>query len=118
MKDLYTAFIYTTKIKDTKHNTTFDKYHISYNGKNMELALWKECEAHLISDMKVQKLSMPLEIAFDNEQYYAKTITYNRNDGTSGKKTRIYLKDYMSVKQAEYKKKTLDDITSEPIDKE
>ena len=113
MNKIYKAFIYSTKVQDKKNNKTFDKWHMSFKGFNYELAFWKDCEAKLRTVMLQGKLKEPLDIAFAEDDYYAKDIYYNRNDGTKGSKTRIYLKDFAEISQGEFTKKTLDDITEE-----
>ena len=102
------AFIYVKHIKNSKDGKTFDKFFMSYKGHTFELSLWEEANAKLVLEMKKNKLTLPLDIEFTEDMYYMKRVSFTRKDGTNGSKDRIYLKDFLSIKQAQYTKRTLD----------
>lgn len=102
------AFVYVKKIKNSKDGKTFDKYFLSYKGHTFEVSLWEEANAKLVLEMKKNNLTLPVDMEFSEDSYYMKRVNYTKADGTSGSKERIYIKDFDSVKQAQYTKRTLD----------
>lgn len=108
----YTVLIYKMKVEDKKHNITFDKDKIFYNGKTHDLVIKKACRP-LIESALASGLQYPLQLTLTAKDYFAKPVSFTRNDGTKGLKFKIVLQNAPEITQGEFASKSLDDINEE-----
>lgn len=105
-------FVYKTKIKCIKDGkpSTFDKYKVSYQGYNFDLHFNSE---DIKKQFEYEIKDFPVNLLVNDDDYYPRKKSFTRTDGTKGKKWVLFLINYQTYKQAEFTKRTIDDVISE-----
>ena len=111
--------LYQQKVNDTKHNVIFLKDKVSYGGHTFDGIIAKVLRPRIEEAIK-GGLKYPLSLVVEagDEHYFPKKKKYTRNDGTSGEKWQIVIKDVIEIKQGKFENKTLDEIISDMDKKE
>lgn len=105
------VLLYRQKITDKKHNVEFDKDKVSYRGKTFDAVIAKDFRK-TIDKAIANGLRYPLALTLDddNDDYFTKFVTYDRNDGTTGSKVKIVIKNAQQIEQGKFDNKTLDEV--------
>lgn len=107
------VLLYQQQIDDKKHGIKFMKDKVSYRHKTFDTIITKDTRTKLAMDMKNAKLEYPVLLEVSDDMYFTKLETYTRNDGTSGTKTKLVIKDYALIAQGAFESKSLDEIVDE-----
>ena len=106
--------VWRQQVHDDKRGVDFPKDKGSYKGHTIDIIYRKDTKKVLDEQMADKGFKFPLELTLEPDvDYFAKKVSFTRNDGTKGTKIKIVILSYKEMAQGKFESKSLDELVDE-----